>query len=94
MSDWSSLPPSSALWEAVREGQPKDTPAANTCKECLQAAVSRRPDSSGVKLPFPFQTEIIFLENSALSECAYPFLGLISRTKWAKTHIWYVTTWL
>lgn len=38
-------------------------PAPNTFKECLQAAASRRPDG---KLPIPFQTETIFLENSAL----------------------------
>lgn len=65
---------------------------ANTFKDCLQAAASQRPDGSDVKLPF--QTENVFLENSALVECAYPFLGLVSLIKQAKTQIWYVTTWL
>lgn len=53
-------------------------PAANTFEECLQAGASQKPDSSDVKPPIPFQTETVFLENSALAECAYPFLGLIS----------------
>ena len=53
-------------------------PAASTFKERLQAGAPQRPDGSDVKLPIPFQIETVFLEKSALVECAYPFLGLIS----------------